>query len=163
LPKQLTILLTEGNATLREVAARFLISQGYSRPHSKRRNKAALAILAMEEIHLLFLDLTSPETNGLAVLQYVRRERQGRFPYVIVLSGVMTERTTGKYRNWEEVSICSNPFFSRSCLSESWRSNTASNRGESQSRSFVSVDRRESAALLLKNPYCDYASPTRSR
>jgi len=90
LPKKLTILLTEGNDTLRDIAARYLIRQGYH-VRTASNGKAALAILTTEEVHLLLLDLTSPETDGFAVLQYVQGERLGRFPYIIVLSGVMTE------------------------------------------------------------------------
>ena len=93
--KQLTILLTEGNATLREVVARSLIRQGYH-VRTASDDKAALAILATDDVHLLLLDLTSPETNGLAVLQYVQKEHRGRFPYVVVLSGVLTEEDQRK-------------------------------------------------------------------
>src|SRR5262245_12386761 len=90
LSKRLTILLTEGNATLREVAARSPISQGYH-ARTASDDKAALAILATEDVCLPLLDLTSLEMNGLAVLPYVQRERRGRFPDVVVLSGVLTE------------------------------------------------------------------------
>ena len=93
--KQLTILLTEGNATLREVVARSFIRQGYH-VRTASDDTAALAILATDDVHLLLLDLTSPETNGLAVLQHVQKERRGRFPYVIVLSGVLTEKDQRK-------------------------------------------------------------------
>jgi len=90
LSKQLTILLTEGNATLREIAARSLIRQGYH-VRTASDDQAALAILAAEDVHLLLLDLASPAMNGWAVLQYMQKERRGRFPYVVVLSGVLTE------------------------------------------------------------------------
>jgi DNA-binding response OmpR family regulator len=90
LSKPLTILLTEGNGTLREVAARYLIRQGYH-VRTASDDQAALAILATEVVHLLLLDLTSPEMNGWAVLRYVQGERRGHFPYVVVLSGVLTD------------------------------------------------------------------------
>jgi len=90
LSRQLTILLTKGNATLREVAARSLVRQGYH-VRTASDDKAALAILAAEDLHLLFLALTSPTMDGWAVLRYVRKERRGRFPYILVLSGVLTD------------------------------------------------------------------------
>ncbi|MBI3801440.1 MAG: hypothetical protein HY268_31260 [Deltaproteobacteria bacterium] len=55
--KQLMILLTEGNATLREVAARSLIRQGYH-VRTASNGETALAILAMEEVHLLLQSQT---------------------------------------------------------------------------------------------------------
>lgn len=109
LPKKLTILLTEGNATLREVAARYLIRQGYH-VRTASDDKAALAILTTEEVHLLLLDLTSPETNGFAVLQYVQGARRGRFPYVIVLCGVMTEDDRRKVQELGGDEYLPNPF-----------------------------------------------------
>src|SRR5262249_9073769 len=90
LSRQLTILLTKGNATLREVAARSLVRQGYH-VRTASDDKAALAILAAEDLHLLFLALTSPTMDGWAVLRYVRKARRGRFPYILVLSGVLTD------------------------------------------------------------------------
>ena len=109
MPKKLTILLTEGNDTLRDIAARYLIRQGYH-VRTASDDKAALAILTTEEVHLLLLDLTSPETDGFAVLQYVQGERRGRFPYIIVLSGVMTEDDRRKVQELGGDDYLPNPF-----------------------------------------------------
>ena len=95
MPRQLTILVTEDNATLRDIVARYLVRQGYH-VRTARNGKVALDILATEEVHLLLLDLRMPEIDGFAVLRQLGEKRRGRLPYVIVMSASAAEADRGK-------------------------------------------------------------------
>jgi DNA-binding response OmpR family regulator len=53
--------------------------------------KAAIEILATEDIDLLLLDLMLPWVDGFEVLEKLKIEQEDRFPYVIVVSALTTE------------------------------------------------------------------------
>src|SRR5262245_7547203 len=69
---------------------RYLIQQGYQ-VMTASDGKEALYVLSRKKVHLLILDLILPELDGFAVLRHVRNERRGRFPYILVISGLVAE------------------------------------------------------------------------
>ncbi len=85
LPKHPTVLIADDNDRLREILVQHLHHQGY-RVRTAGDGKAALSILAKEEVHVLLLDLQLPELDGFTVLRHVRDERRGPFPHVIAMS-----------------------------------------------------------------------------
>jgi DNA-binding response OmpR family regulator len=87
--RPLTVLIAEDNDLIRENVRRYLEGQGYH-VITARDGKDALYVLGKEKVHLLILDLMLPELDGFAVLRHVRDERRGRFPYIIVISGLIT-------------------------------------------------------------------------
>lgn len=95
LPEQPTILVADDNAMFRELLVYDLNRQGYQ-VRTVDNGKAVLAALLEEEIHVLLLDLKLPELDGFTVLRHVRDERRGPFPYVIVLSGLISEAVQEK-------------------------------------------------------------------
>jgi DNA-binding response OmpR family regulator len=85
----LTILLADDHESVRDFTSRFLVRHGY-KVYTARNGKEVLDILAIEEVHVLLLDLMMPEMDGFTLLEHLR-ERGGRRPYVIVFSALNRE------------------------------------------------------------------------
>lgn len=72
------------------MVAQYLIRQGYQ-VRTADDVPTTLTVLAQEEVHLLLLDATLSQADDFAVLQYLRGNRRGHFPSVLILSAGMTE------------------------------------------------------------------------
>lgn len=85
--KKLAILVVEDQGSLRDVVSLYLRRSGYE-IHTADTGKAALRLLAKEEIHLVLLDLMLPDLDGLEVLTQLRNIKKNGVPYVIVVSAM---------------------------------------------------------------------------
>jgi CheY-like chemotaxis protein len=92
-----TVLIVEDHPALRTMMMTVLIHHGYH-VRTAPDGEAALAILAIEAVHLLLLDLMLPGIDGFEVLRWLRREKSRRAPYIIVLSATLREEVTHKVR-----------------------------------------------------------------
>jgi CheY-like chemotaxis protein len=89
-----TILLADDDDDLRDQTASFLREEGY-RVTTARDGVEAMAILGSGLVELLLLDMKMPRADGLAVLRYLRSNRQlARVP-VIVLTAAPAQVPAG--------------------------------------------------------------------
>jgi chemosensory pili system protein ChpA (sensor histidine kinase/response regulator) len=89
-----TILLADDDDDLRDQTASFLRDEGY-RVITARDGVEAIEVLASGPVDFLLLDMKMPRADGLAVLRYLRTNRQlARVP-VIVLTAAPAQVPAG--------------------------------------------------------------------
>lgn len=89
-PAPLTVLVSDTSKLLCNMVAQYLRRQGYQ-VHTAGDVLTALTVLAQVEVHILLLDATLSQADDFAVLQYLRGNRRGRCPAVLIMSAAMTE------------------------------------------------------------------------
>ena len=92
--KRLTLLVVENNSSLCDLLSLYFTGHGYHVLTAKDGD-SALHNMDHEEIHVVFLDLMLPGTDGFEVLRQIRQRSRDKPPYVIVV----TAHTSEKDRN----------------------------------------------------------------
>lgn len=87
----LTVLIAEGNNTVREALHNGLKRLNYSVIGARTASEANVR-LTHERVHVLITDLILPQGSGFELLRTVQEHRaeQGNFPYVIIVTGADT-------------------------------------------------------------------------
>lgn len=81
------ILVADDSASSREVLGRFLEAQGHEVVFAAT-GRQALERVEEGDFDLILLDLVMPELNGFEVLKELRRRKQLRYTFVIIISGL---------------------------------------------------------------------------
>jgi len=90
-PNNITVLIAEGNNSVREALHNGLKCYNYNVISARNRSEANVT-LEHEKVHVLITDLILQQGSGFELLRWVqeRRPEKGGFPYVIVVTGADT-------------------------------------------------------------------------